>query len=54
MLTGLTHAKLVNMRPPSVQHRFVSTNMTPEKRFDFTVDDELWLELDEDSIWLRR
>jgi GxxExxY protein len=54
MLTGLNHAKLINMRPPSVQHRFVSTNMTPEKRYDFTIDDEHWRELDEDSIWLKR
>jgi hypothetical protein len=54
MLTGLNHAKLINMRPASVQHRFVSTNMTPEKRYDFTIDDEHWRELDEDSIWLKR
>ena len=54
MLSGLNHAKLINLRPSSVQHRFVSTNITPEKRSDFTVDDEQWLDLDEDSIWLKR
>jgi hypothetical protein len=54
MLTGLNHAKLINFRPPSVQHRFVSTNLTPAKRYDFKVDDEQWRELDDDSIWLKR
>jgi len=54
MLTGLNHAKLINMRPPSVQHRFVSTNITPEKRYTFTVEDEQWRDLDDGSIWLKR
>ena len=54
MLTGLNHAKLINMRPPSVQHRFVSTRLTTENRYDFTVDDEQWRDFDEDSIWLKR
>jgi GxxExxY protein len=54
VLTGLNHAKLINMRPPSVQHRFVSTNMTREERYDLTVDDEHWLDLDDNSAWLKR
>jgi GxxExxY protein len=54
LLTGLNHAKLINMRPPSVQHRFVSTKITPEKRYDFTTADDQWQDLDEDSIWLKR
>ena len=54
MLTGLNHAKLLNMRPPSVQHRFVSTNVTREERYDLTLDDEDWLELDDNSVWLKQ
>ncbi len=54
MLTGLNHAKLINMSPPSVQHRFVSTKITPDKRFNFSVDDDQWVELDDDSIWLKQ
>ena len=54
MLTGLSHAKLINMRPQSVQHRFVSTNITPEKRYKFTIEDEQWRNLDESSIWLKQ
>lgn len=54
MLTGLNYAKLINMRPSSVQHRFVSTNITQKKRYDFTVDDEQWKDLGEASIWLRK
>jgi len=54
MLTGLNHAKLINLRPPSVQHRFVSTKITPAKRYDFTINDEQWRDLDEDSVWLKQ
>jgi GxxExxY protein len=53
-LLGLQHGKLINMRPPSVEHRFVSTRLTKEKRFAFTVDDKHWQELDEDSVWLKQ
>ncbi len=35
LLAGLKHGKLVNMRPPSVESRFVSTTLEPEDRFDF-------------------
>ena len=28
--------------------------MTPVKHYDFTVEYEQWLELDEDSLWFRR
>lgn len=52
MLTGLNHAKLINFRTSSVQYRFVSTNITPAKRYDFTVIDEQWRNLDESSAWL--
>jgi GxxExxY protein len=54
MLTGLNHGKLINMRSPSVQHRFVSTSMTREERYDVAVNDKHWLELDEGSAWLGR
>lgn len=53
MLTGLKHAKLINFRPPSVQSRFVSTNIAPTKRYDFTIIDDQWLDLNEDSVWLK-
>lgn len=54
LLTGLHHGKLINMRPRSVQHRFVSTQITPEKRYDFTVEDRQWRDFDEDSLWLKQ
>jgi GxxExxY protein len=54
LLSELKHGKLVNMRSPSVQHRFVSTNLTMEKRFDFIIDDDGYQELDQGSIWLRQ
>ncbi len=54
MLTGTNHAKLVNMRPASVQHRFVSTNITPAKRYQFTVEDNEWRDLNDNSVWLKQ
>lgn len=54
MLTGMNHAKLVNMRPPSVQHRFVSTKITPARRLQVTVEDSEWQDLDDDSKRLKQ
>jgi GxxExxY protein len=53
LLMGMHHGKLINMRPHSVQHYFVSTRLTPEMRYSFTIDDKKWRDLDEDSIWLK-
>jgi len=53
-LLGMQHGKLVNFHPASVESRFVSTRLTFESRYDFAIDDQSWLELDEDSLWLRQ
>jgi GxxExxY protein len=42
-LLNLRHGKLVNFRPQSVEYRFVSTRLTPEKRFDFKIIDHDYL-----------
>jgi GxxExxY protein len=52
-LLGLQHGKLINFRPASVEKRFVSTTLLPEDRHDIVFDDEQWLELDDDSRWLK-
>lgn len=52
-LLGLQHGKLINFRPASVEKRFVSTTLLPKDRYDFAVDDAQWVELDEDSVWLK-
>lgn len=54
LMVGMRHGKLVNMRPSSVQHRFVSTNLTTKERYKFTIDDGEWNELDKDSNWLKQ
>ena len=54
LMVGMRHGKLVNMRTSSVQHRFVSTNLTTKERYKFTIDDRDWNELDKDSIWLKQ
>jgi GxxExxY protein len=53
MLTGQNHGKIVNMRPPSVQHYYVSTNITRDLRFDFTIEDGQWVEFDDNSVRLK-
>ena len=37
--TNTQNGKLINFRPPSVEHEFVSTNLTHEKRKRFSIDD---------------
>lgn len=53
LLLGLQHGKLINFRPASVQKRFVSTTLLPKDRYDFTVHDRQWFELDEDGCCLK-
>jgi len=52
-LLGLSHGKLVNMRPLSVEFEFVSTQLTPERRYGFSIQDGEWIDLDKDGVWLR-
>lgn len=42
LLTGTHHGKLMNFRPFSVESRFVSTGLTPQKRRDFKTDSSAW------------
>ncbi|VGO18776.1 GxxExxY protein [Pontiella sulfatireligans] len=46
MLLGLFHGTLLNFRSQSLQHEFVSTRLTPEKRKQFTIIDSEWELLD--------
>ena len=41
-LTGTRHGKIINFRPPSVEHEFVSTSLTPSERRAFSVTEENW------------
>ncbi len=52
-LLGLQRGKLINMQPASVEHYFVSTKITPERRFATTINDSAWQNRDEDSVWLK-
>ena len=53
MLTGLAHAKILNMRSSSMEYEFVSTTITPADRYEFTFDFDCWCDLDADSRWLK-
>jgi len=52
-LTGSQHGKLVNLRPERVQHEFVSTGLTDERRREFSVFDTSWKDVNTESAWLR-
>ena len=43
LLTGIRHGKLLNFRPASVEHEFVSTSLTPKDRYNYSVDFSEWL-----------
>jgi GxxExxY protein len=49
LLSALHHGKLINFRPSSVEHRFISTQLTPELRQQTVVDKTDWDESDEPS-----
>ncbi|MEX0612629.1 MAG: GxxExxY protein [Pirellulales bacterium] len=53
MLTGLAHAKILNMRSSSMEYEFVSTTVTPADRYEFKCDFDCWRDLDADSNWLK-
>ena len=53
LLAGLNHGKLVNMKPQTVQHEFVSTKLTSERRYKHTINDRRWVDIDQDSSWLK-
>ena len=42
LLAGLNHGKLVNMRPASVEYRYVSTQLTEVKRHNYSFNMEGW------------
>src|SRR5439155_13612288 len=41
-LSALRHGKLVNLRPPSVEHEFVTTSLTTEERMAVRTDTAQW------------
>ncbi len=45
LLLGLNHGKLLNFGPPSVEWRFISTSLTPEKRRAFSFNERFWTEV---------
>ncbi len=42
LLAGLRHGKLVNLRPPEVEHEFVNASLTKAARTCFEVIDSRW------------
>jgi len=54
LLSALHHGKLINFRPASVEHRFISTKLTPEIRRQVIVDRAHLDESDEPSQLLSK
>ncbi len=53
LLSGMQHGLLVNFRSSRVEHRFVSTNLTPWRRHEFQIDSSRWNMNDCSATWLR-
>jgi GxxExxY protein len=53
LLAGMQHGTLVNLRTERVQHEFVSTQLTPERRRQFTVADTQWRDPGPESAFLK-
>ena len=53
LLTRLHHGKLVNMRPPSVESRFISTRINLTDRQNWSLDDRSWQPCGETDVALR-
>ncbi len=53
LLAHLNHGKLVNLRPESVESRFVSTSLSRKDRSLFQLSDSKWQDDDEPSRRLR-
>lgn len=41
-LANIQHGKIINFRPPSVEHEFVSTSLTLPERRKISIDDKNW------------
>ena len=53
-LAGMNHGTLINLRTERVEHEFVSTRLTHERRRQFTVDDTQWREPNPESAFLKQ
>ena len=53
MLIGLQYGTLVNLRPARVEHEFLSTQLTAEKRRHLEVIEKAWQEPDDQSARLK-
>jgi GxxExxY protein len=53
LLGGLHHGKLINFGSTSVEHRFISTSLTPEDRKKFTLNTRRWDGSDAESSLLQ-
>jgi len=53
-LLGVQHGKVVNFRPVSVEHEYVTTNIRPDDRFRLVIDDGDWVDADAESAAFKK
>lgn len=54
LLTGLKHGKLLNFRSKSVEYEYVSTSLTPEDRYRYSVDSSQFCESTKRCEFMRK
>jgi GxxExxY protein len=52
LLAGMQHGLLINFRSSHVEHRFVSTRLTPDRRRQYQIDTNRWMADDPAATWL--
>lgn len=53
LFPGIKHGKIINFRPPSIEHEFVSTTLDLTARRNFSIDDKLWIHESETAQQLK-
>ena len=48
----MQHGRLANFRPERVEHEFLSTHLTPEKRRRVEIEDSAWRSVNREGEWL--
>lgn len=53
LLAGYNHGKIINFGAASVESEFISTLLTPTKRYNYTIYSNKWINIDNDSMQLK-
>lgn len=54
LLCGMNHGLLLNLRTEKVEHEFISTRLTPERRKRFSVVENRWNQVNAESAFFKQ